>query len=267
MSKSAADASPEAIPELIEVGQLLRRAREERGISIAELAGRLHLAPEQLSALESGNRTHLREPVFVIAQAKRIAQSLGIDIKEAIERLRHSRLVQSSSVLAQPPQAAAAAANPPRANPAGAVGDPQQRRGPFPARLATAITALALLGVGVAQAIRHWSQPRTASGPPPAATEAARPEASSPRAPSISRGSPGVLHLRSDEPSWVEVRQRNGAVLFRGILGDEARFRLGEGLEVLAGRPDLVTVSIGGKGPRRLGRISEIRWRSIRPSP
>lgn len=264
MSESAADASFEAIPELIEVGQLLRRAREDRGISTAELAGRLHLAPEQLSALESGNRSHLREPVFVIAQAKRIAQALGIDIKEPIERLRHSSLVQPSSILAQPPQAAAAAAIPPRANPAGADGDPQHPRGTFPARLAAAIAAFALLlGVGVAQAIRRWSQPRTVSGPPPAAT-AARPGESSPKAPSIS---PGVLYLRSDEPSWVEVRERNGAVLFRGILGNEARFRLGEGLEVLAGRPDLVSVSIGGKGQRRLGRISEIQWRSFRPSP
>ncbi|MFN9940902.1 MAG: helix-turn-helix domain-containing protein, partial [bacterium] len=55
--------APEPIPELLELGQRLRRAREGRGIGVAELADRLHLAPEQLTALESGDRLHLHEPV------------------------------------------------------------------------------------------------------------------------------------------------------------------------------------------------------------
>ena len=78
---------------------------------------------------------------------------------------------------------------------------------------------------------------------------------------------PGVLLLRSDEPSWLEVRNGSGQVLFSGMLEKEARFRLGEGLRVLAGRPDLVTAAVGGEAPRRLGRISEVGWQDFAPSP
>lgn len=258
VSESAADASPEAIPELVELGRRLRRAREGRGIGIVELADRLHLAPEQLSALEDADRSHLHEPVFVIAQAKRVAQALGLDVGEQIEALRSSRLMQESLTLPQarristPPPRDAAAANDTATVPAAPDTAAGQTAGrPFPARLAAAIAALALLlGMGVAQAIRLWSQPRTAAG------AAAAP------APAPAAG-PGVLQLRGDEPSWVEVREPDGTVLFSGILEKEARFRLGAGLRVLAGRPDLVTVSVSGETPRRLGTISEVEWQTF----
>lgn len=261
VSESAADASPGAIPELVELGKRLRRAREGRGIGIAELADRLHLAPEQLGALENADRSHLHEPVFVIAQAKRVAQALGVDVGEQIEALRSSRLMRESSPLPQTRRlatpatrdAAAIADSAPAAAPDSAAEQTSGR--PFPVWLAAAITALALLlGVGVAQAIRHWSQPRTAAAPAAAA-------------PAAAPAGPGVLQLRSDEPSWVEVREPDDTVLFSGILAKEARFRLGEGLRVLAGRPDLVTVSVSGETPRRLGNISEVEWQIFSPAP
>ena len=245
----------------MELGRRLRRAREGRGIGIVELADRLHLAPEQLSALENADRSHLHEPVFVIAQAKRVAQALGLDVGEQIEALRRSRLMQESLPLPQarrlatPPSSDVAAAADTATAPAPDTAADRSTGRPFPARLAAAIAALALLvGMGVAQAIRLWSQPRTAATP--ATTPATTPAAG-----------PGVLQLRSDEPSWVEVRDPAGIVLFSGILEKEARFRLGAGLRVLAGRPDLVTVSVSGKTPRRLGSISEVEWQTFPPAP
>ncbi|MFM7732138.1 MAG: helix-turn-helix domain-containing protein [Cyanobium sp.] len=270
MSESAANASAEAIPELVELGQRLRRAREGRGIGLAELADRLHLAPEQLTALETADRSHLHEPVFVIAQAKRIAQALGVDVGEQIEHLRHSRLMQGSAP-AHPPQPSAAP--PPSSSGDTVPADDDSTAAPatgrpFPARLAAAIAALALLlGVGVALAIRHWGQPRTATGNATANASAPTPPAAGSGRPGAANAGPGVLQLRGDEPSWVEVRKPDGTVLFSGTLEKEARFRLGEGLKVLAGRPDLVTVSIGGQTPRRLGNISEVEWRTFSPAP
>jgi hypothetical protein len=72
-----------------------------------------------------------------------------------------------------------------------------------------------------------------------------------------------VLLLRSKEPSWVEVRDVEGQVLYSGLLEKEARFRLGKGLRVLAGRPDLVTASVSGGAPRRLGTINEVDWQEF----
>lgn len=239
---SGSPAAAMDIPELVDLGQRLRRAREGRGIGLAELADRLHLAPEQLIALEDGDRLHLHEPVFVIAQAKRVAQALGVDVSEQVERLRHSRLMDN-------PRPASAVTIPPEPGPLPAA--PSEE--PGPARpsswgLAAAIAGLTLLlGVGLAQGIRPWG-PRPSASPAPAPARAA---------------SPGVLLLRSDEPSWVEVRNAAGQTLFSGLLEKEARFRLGQGLRVLAGRPDLVTASVNGEAPRRLGTISEVDWQDF----
>jgi cytoskeleton protein RodZ len=255
------DASPEAahasgsptdglaIPELVDLGQRLRRAREGRGIGLAELADRLHLAPEQLIALEDGDRLHLHEPVFVIAQAKRVAQALGVDVSEQVESLRHSRLMDIPPAAAAPPAPGLAPRAAPGPEDAGLAG-------PSSWGLAAAVAGLTLLlGVGIAQAIRQWG-PRPQSSPP----------ASTSHRGGGQPASPGVLLLRSAEPSWVEVRDADGQTLFSGLLEKEARFRLGQGLRVLAGRPDLVTVSIGGDAPRRLGTISEVEWQDFPPA-
>lgn len=268
--RSVPDSSPDAlhangspaaateIPELVDLGQRLRRAREGRGIGLAELADRLHLAPEQLIALEDGDRLHLHEPVFVIAQAKRVAQALGVDVSEQVERLRHSRLMaepRTPQAAAPPAPGAGAGAHP---EPIPSSGDPGLSP-PTRWGLAAAVTGLTLLlGVGIAQGIRQWGpRPQTS----PLAPTSHRGDGHS--APTAAAASPGVLLLRSDEPSWVEVRNAEGQTLFSGLLEKEARFRLGNGLRVLAGRPDLVTVSLGGETPRRLGPISEVVWQDF----
>jgi cytoskeleton protein RodZ len=252
-SGTGSSESPEPIAELVDLGHRLRRAREGRGIGMAELADRLHLAPEQLLALENGDRSHLQEPVFVIAQAKRVAQALGVDVSQQVESLRHSRLLQPLPH----PTAAGGHATPIARG--GARSSPGAMSAPGASRwlLGAALAVLTLLlGLVAARAIRLWGQPR----PPRAPARAGAPAGAS-------RAMPGVLLLRSDEPSWLEVRNGSGQVLFSGMLEKEARFRLGEGLRVLAGRPDLVTAAVGGEAPRRLGRISEVGWQDFAPSP
>ncbi len=234
----------EPISELLDLGQRLRRAREGRGIGVAELADRLHLAPDQLTALENGDRSHLHEPVFVIAQAKRVAQALGVDVSQQVEHLRHSRLMQPPSVAESLSTGLGQAGGAPSGREAVAT--------PFRWSFALAITALALLlGVVGFQSLRLWGPRRPALLPRTAAP-------AGDQGPGV-----GVLVLRSDEPSWVEVRDRAGLVLFSGQLEKEARFRLGHGLRVLAGRPDLVTATVGREAPRRLGAIHEVDWQEF----
>ncbi|MEB3255989.1 MAG: helix-turn-helix domain-containing protein [Synechococcaceae cyanobacterium] len=245
----------EPIPELLELGQRLRRAREGRGIGMAELADRLHLAPEQLTALESGDRLHLHEPVFVIAQAKRVAQALGVDVSQQVEDLRQSRLMERPTAGSEGPRAGVGAG-------VGAEVGPETGEHPrAPWGIAAAVAALTvLLALLLAQAFRQWPTPRLAEPPRPVPGKG---KGATPPAPA----GPGVLVLRSDEPSWVEVRDNNGQILFSGQLEKEGRFRLGPGLRVLAGRPDLVTASVGSEPPRRLGTISQVAWQDFPPPP
>jgi len=49
------------------------------------------------------------------------------------------------------------------------------------------------------------------------------------------------------------------------MLKGEKTLPLGQGLQVLAGRPDLLTVRQGAGPPKVLGRINELVWISFKP--
>jgi hypothetical protein len=79
---------------------------------------------------------------------------------------------------------------------------------------------------------------------------------------------PDQLQLTSSQPSWLEIKTKTGTTLFRGTFTGERSFPLGPGLEVLAGRPDLVRTQIGGGAAQPMGAIDQVRWRSFRaPAP
>ena len=70
----------------------------------------------------------------------------------------------------------------------------------------------------------------------------------------------GQLRLQALGPSWVEVRGLDGETLYAAILEGQVLLPLGRGVKVLAGRPDLVRVSVAGERPKVLGRIDQIAW-------
>ena len=238
------------IPELVHLGESLGRARRDRGLSLEELAERLRLGTEQLTALEAGDHTHLPEAVFVVAQYKRVAGALGIDVSQQISDLQASRLMR----LKRRP----------------AVVPPLQRRPPTaPARQGRArlggLWAVLLLGGGAVAvaALQGKVLSPQASRPPSPATTTRR--AAAPETPP--RTAPDVLVLQSAQPSWLEIRSATGVTLFRGTVTGEKRFPMGQGLGVLAGRPDLVTVTAGSQAPRTLGRIDQVELSRFSPTP
>jgi len=77
--------------------------------------------------------------------------------------------------------------------------------------------------------------------------------------------SPSSISLVSSQPSWVSVRNRSGDVIFEGTLNEPKQFDGNQGLEVFAGRPDLVRFSYGDASPRALGSIDQLRWYPLTP--
>ena len=77
----------------------------------------------------------------------------------------------------------------------------------------------------------------------------------------------GQLRLQSSGPSWVEVRSFEGQTLYGAILQGQVLLPLGRGVKVLAGRPDLVRVSVAGQRPKVLGRIDQIAWVAVPVHP
>jgi hypothetical protein len=116
---------------------------------------------------------------------------------------------------------------------------------------------LALLGwqrLGLSPRLR--GEPATA---PPAGAE--------PRESPAGRAAAAQLTLSSTESSWVRVRDHLGTTLFEGSFEGRRSFPLGKGLEVLAGRPDLVKASVGDAPPQALGPIEAVRWRRFTAPP
>ena len=65
----------------------------------------------------------------------------------------------------------------------------------------------------------------------------------------------------------MSVRNRSGEVIFEGTLNETKRFKADQGLEVFAGRPDLVRFSYGDASLRVLGTIDQLRWYPLTPEP
>jgi len=251
----------EPIAALQGLGQALRQGREGQGLAIAELAQRLNMGQEQLQALEDGDADRLPEPVFVIAQARRVANTLAINVDAPLQTLRESGGFQPRPVKVAELAPRAEAPGAGRPWPIQAIG-----------RLALASGIVAALGIGGTAGWQQWqrlqaarpAQPTTlAPATPPATTAVPTPKASTPQPLS----SPELL-LSSSQPSWLEVKQQGGASLFRGTFKGEQSFPLSGGLQVLAGRPDLVQAQLGNGPAKPLGRIDQVRWQQFKaPEP
>lgn len=238
-SSSGTDATPN---HWLALGSKLQQARESRNISLSDLAAKLRMGQEQLQALEAGERSRLPETVFVIAQARRVADALGVDIQPLLEPLRQER---NSFRPAAP-----ARSNAVQAKTSGSA-----------VRWLGGIALLAGLVAAGSWAWQHGFRLPFRAVPTLAARQpspAPAPAAKKPTAPATATAT--ELTLRSQQPSWLAVRSSDGKTLYEGTLLGTRVFPLQGGLEVLAGRPDLVQVSLGGQPARALGKIDQIRW-------
>ncbi len=265
---------------LVQLGQRIATARQAQGLSIETLANRLRLGTDQLEALEHADLSRLPEPVFVIAQARRVAASLGLDVDADLAALRSFSTPRAAWVVPALPSPGQPSRSPSSS---------------FPLVPALVLGGLALAGAVVAGALllpRPWARPAgTASAPSSAtapATATSTGTAPAPATPSTTTTAPAAgvpsagtvaaagatsaadeLMLTTTGASWVEVRDAAGRSLFKGtLLQGEKRFPLGGGLRVMAGRPDLVSASVAGGPARVLGPISAVQWRGFsRSSP
>ncbi len=69
------------------IGSLLKEARQEKGLSISEIAQGLRIGEEQLIALENGTRELLPELVYIRAMVRRVSERIEIDAKPLISEL------------------------------------------------------------------------------------------------------------------------------------------------------------------------------------
>ena len=95
------DDKPDLNP-LQKIGGLIRKTREERDLSIADLAGSLRIGKEQLIALENGEESLLPEKVFIKAMIRRVAERLHLDLGVLISEFQIDKLSITHTSETQP---------------------------------------------------------------------------------------------------------------------------------------------------------------------
>ena len=249
---------------LVQAGRKLAEARDEAGLTQVQLASQMHMGVEQLSALERGDQDELPEPVFIKAMVRRLSSHLGLDADAMVQSLGHL----TSANPARPAPGPTARGIPPRK---------QTTLNPLPL---LALAGVAGLGVVVWSNASELS--RIAQGFKPARQRLDKSQAAAPAEREVDLDvavvavesestivpTPQIADLgatiRSSEPSWIALR-REGIVEFEGLLNGERRIEDPELVEIYAGRPDLVQLTLPDAVPRTLGAVDDIRW--IRLSP
>ena len=229
---------------LITVGQALQVARDNKGLTPEQLADQLHIGVEQLLALETGQSEDLPEPVFIKAMVRRIASYLQINPDPLVDQLKKSTPVK--------PRPIVAALTSPPATQHNQAKTAKQRR-----PVIWLLPLIMVVGGGALAFSRIQRAPSPTISMAPLLSE---PVESTPTDTPI--GAP--LVISSTQPSWITLR-RNGTIEFEGVLDGSRQINNAEGVEIYAGRPDLVLVTSGKKNEEPLGPITPLRWYSLSP--
>ena len=247
------------------LGNALKDARLQRGIERSALARKLCMGEEQLAALENADQSRLPESVFVIAQSRRVANALGLDISLLIAPLKAAPSTSRPGAEALGRLPSRSSTTPRRSGSVQPL--PRKRRSGGGSLVwmggAAMLAGLAAAGVWAWPSLRQLANKQLSLGPLAAAPAPIKPRPPKPAAPIKPSVPADQVQLKASQPSWLEVQNNQRAVLFKGSFKGERLFPLGQGLKLLAGRPDLVTISIGGSAAKPLGTIDQIRWVSV----
>jgi cytoskeletal protein RodZ len=230
---------PEAVDEepveaaVPTAGERLRAAREEKGLSLDDIAAQTRIPQRHLESIETAEWENLPAPTYTVGFAKSYASAVGLDRTEIGDQLREEmggqRFANAHSEVIE-------AADPARTMPkwlvVGAV---------------IAVIVLVLLMTWVNS--RSLEQPGTVSNNAATVTpEAAAPAPAAAPQPAPAAGQPVVLTATA--PVWFQVSEKGGASLFSGMLqpGQTYAVPASATAPVLkTGKPEALRITVGNQ--------------------
>ncbi len=236
-------------------GALLRKAREESGFSVADIARQLKLGARQIEALEENDFDKLPGPTFVRGFIRNYAKLLQIDPSPVLDAYLRTDPQLPAQVITAPEDQVSFSEHP---------------KG-FQIRYGIALAvAVAVAGA----ALYHWSPvkgaapisdsvgkhaeitlpPPEENKPEPVAPVAAEPVAATPQqqaAPSAAAPSEALpaITLTFSGNSWVEIHDRQGKIVFSQLnpAGTQQTIQGAPPLELVIGNAPAVKLSYKGK--------------------
>lgn len=225
-------------------GARLRQAREAAGLGLAELSALTRIRERHLEALEAGELSALPGRTYVLGFARTYARVLGLDENGIV---REFRADLDGALAEQVVQAPAVTLTP---------GDPARVPSRGFAWLAT-IAAVVVVVAGLVFWRQYYSPsaslpsllPEATSTPPaqPAPPKPASPgPAPGPAAPATSP----VVFTALESNLWVKFYDASGKQLMQKTLAQGESWTVpadAQGPRIWTGRPDALSVSVGGK--------------------
>jgi len=212
------------------VGERLRAAREEKKLSLEDIAAQTRIPQRHLESIENAEWDKLPAPTYTVGFAKSYAGTVGLDRNDIGEQLREEmggqRFASSQSEVIE-------AADPARTMPRWLV--------------VSAVAAIIVL-ILVMTLLNHRAleQPGpTAATPPPTAAVAPKRPIQQPTAPPGAAQGPVVLTATG--PAWIQVTDQ-GKTLFMGELQPGQAYTVPATATaplLKAGKPEALKVTVG----------------------
>jgi cytoskeletal protein RodZ len=259
MAKRERDPEPEQTEEQqIEaepspVGVRLREAREKKKLSLDDVAAQTRIPLRHLSSIETGDWENLPAPTYTIGFAKNYAAAVGLDRTEIGNQLREEMGGQRFAANATD------------------VFEPADPRRTMPKPLVLG----AILAVIVLIALMTWLNNRSLEPSDQTVqqnteqtnAQAAQPPAPRPAAPAAATAQ-GPVVLTATAPAWISVTD-GGKSLFQGLLQPGQTYTVpatATAPMLKAGKPEALTVSVGGARAPQVGPSGKVTTVSLAPA-
>lgn len=232
------DPEPEALDEeqpeaeLPTVGERLRAAREEKKLSLEDVAAQTRIPRRHLESIEKAAWDDLPAPTYTIGFAKSYASAVGLDRTEIGDQLREEmggqRFASTSADVFEP-------ADPRRTMPKGLV-------------IGALIAVIVLIAIMTWLNKRSLEQRAGADNGAVAESTAPPPTAGKPAAPPPAPVAQGPVVLTATAPVWVQVSQKGGPRLFEGTLQPNQTYTVpttATAPVLKTGKPEALKVTVG----------------------
>lgn len=238
------EAAAEAELPLESIGSRLRRAREEAGLSLAQLAAETRIGERMLAAIEEGDYATLPGRTYAIGFSRSYAKAVGLDDAEVGAAVRAELAEQAPAESRRPVQTFE-------------PGDPARVPSARLAWLAGGLLVIALiLGIAFLPGI-FAPGGNLPSSLPADQPSAAASQGVSPAAPAVS----GPVVFTALEPRiWVKFTDAQGNQLMQKELAQGESWTVptdkGEVL-IWTARPDALGITIGGQAVPKLSDVQK----------
>lgn len=223
-------------------GERLREAREQQGLSLAEIGARTRVPLRQLEAIEANDYSGLPSVTYAVGFAKAYARAVGIDEVAIARDVRatNAQTVQRTDYAAYE------------------IDDPKRTPGGGLVIGTIVVVVLLLIAVGLYYGTSLFRGAEDTSAFNPVATSEIMPPPAPTPAPSAAVVAPGggQVVLTATDEVWMRVYDADGKTLFQNTLKPGERFEVPADANnpmINVGRPDQLQVTVNGSAVPPLG--------------